>query len=249
MKTKFKIFSVLLVLSLFVFTACEKQYETSDLSTVTNYPVFQMTGASVITIPQGTAYTEPGIKATAGTEEVAVTVSVVGIFSGYKGTDVNTNVPDRYTITYSASNSDGFVNTVTRTVWVAITGDLVNSIEGLYTATIVRNGVSSPQYTDLEYVLIWKKSGNTYSISDAIGGYYALGRAYGDNYMALGMTVTANDIPSNDFTYGGTIGVGAFGGALDMTAFSVNSGAKTIDFTTDWDAGYTFVVTLTQVQL
>jgi len=249
MKTRFKIFNLLFAMSLIILLGCEKNYDTEDLSTITNYPVFEVTGDAVILLEKGDAFVEPGIKATAGSEEVPVTTVVSGIFSGYSGTTVNTDVPDRYTITYSAENSDGYVNTTTRTVWVAVTGDLANSIEGLYTSTIVRNGVGSAQYTDLEYVLIWKESGNTYAISDAIGGYYALGRGYGDAYIAMGMTVTANDISTNDFTYGANIGVGAFGGDLGMTAFTVDAGNKSINFVTDWDAGYVFDVTLTQVEL
>ena len=97
--------------------------------------------------------------------------------------------------------------------------------------------------------MIWKTGADTYEISDAIGGYYAIGRAYGNDYMATGMSITANDISANDFTFGSPIGVGAFGGALTMDNMSVDAGAKTIDFQSSWDAGYKFVVTLTQVSL
>jgi len=37
------------------------------------------------------------------------------------------------------------------------------------------------------------------------------------------------------------------GGELEMLAFTVNAATKTIQFTTVWDAGYTFEVTLTHV--
>ena len=90
---------------------------------------------------------------------------------------------------------------------------------------------------------------NVYQLSDAIGGYYDFGRGYGFHYAGTGMTVTANDIPGNDFTYGANIGVGAFGGDLAMTAFSVDAANRTINLTTEWSFGFTFEVELIQVDL
>ena len=69
--------------------------------------------------------------------------------------------------------------------FVARQGDLVNSIEGVYTSTVVRDNVSAPQYDDMKYVIIKKVDTDTYELSDGIGGYYDLGRAYGIAYAAL----------------------------------------------------------------
>jgi hypothetical protein len=129
---------------------------------------------------------------------------------------------------------------------------MVTSIEGLYSSTVVRNGAVNPQYFDMEYILIRKKPGgaaNEYELSDAIGGYYDIGRAYGAGYRATNMIVTANDIPGNSFSFSAPVPVGAFGGALTMQSFSVDSATKTINFVSDWDSGFNFVVTLTQVAL
>jgi hypothetical protein len=249
MKTIHKILCFSIALAMTGLTACEKNYETDDLSQITNYPVFEMTGASVVLAKLGEPYVDQGCTATEGDAEITVTMSVKGLFSGFSGTAPNTDQADKYVITYTATNSDGFANTVQRIVWVAGEGDLTSSIEGLYLSTVVRNGASGAQYTNMQYVLIWKKNGNVYEISDAIGGYYDIGRAYGDGYRAAGMTITANNIPANDFSFGGPIGVGAFGGVLTMDAMAADAGAGTIGFTSSWDAGYTFVVTLTQVEL
>ncbi len=229
--------------------SCEKTYTSDNLSTLTYYPKFEMTGAELVLSPLGTAYTDPGIKAIENGKEISVTTTIVGTIQSYSGTTVNSSLANEYLIVYSATNSDGFVGTASRTVWVAKTGDLATSIEGLYTSTVVRNGSSSAQYTNMKYILIYKTGTNTYKISDGIGGYYAIGRAYGVDYRAVSGNITAVDIPSNNFTYPGTFGVGAFGGAATMSGMSVNAVTKKITFTTAWDAGYTFVVTLTQVNV
>lgn len=249
MKTINKIIFFVIALSMLGITSCEKKYDTEGLSQITNYPVFEMTGDPVMLLEKGTPFVEPGITAEEAGVNIDVSMSVSGLFTGYSGASVDIDTPDKYIISYSATNGDGFTNVTQRIVWVAGTGDLVNSIEGLYTSTIFRNGTTSAQYTDLKYIMIWSLGGNKYALSDAIGGYYDMGRAYGDGYRAAGMTVTANDIPTNDFSFGSAIGVGAFGGVLEMTGFTVDEPSKTITFSSEWDAGYTFDVTLTQVQL
>lgn len=228
-----------------VMWSCEKTYE--EHYRITYFPEFEIKGENVIFNPFGSPYTDPGVKATEGGKEIPVTTEVSGDYFG--GTSFEANSADRYLYTYSATNSDGFSASASRSVYNVKTGDLVNSIEGLYTSTVVRNNVSSAQYTNMKYVLI-AKSGNVYKLSDAIGGYYDIGRAYGATYRATGITITANNIAANDFSFApATVGVGAFGGALNMVSMTVDAAAKTIQFTSAWDAGYTFKVTLKQVQL
>jgi hypothetical protein len=238
---------VILIATLFV--SCEKDPTTDNISKITYYPSFEKTGDDLYLSPLGTPFTDPGIKAIENGAEIPVTTVVEGTVQGFSGAALNVNAADEYVYTYSATNSDGFVGTDSRTIWVAATGDLVTSIEGLYSSTVVRNGVNNPQYYNLKYVLIYKTGANTYKISDGIGGYYALGRSYGNGYRAPSSTITANDISANDFTIDGDFTVGSFGGVCTMSGLTVDAAAKTVSFTTDWDAGYTFVVTMTQVQL
>jgi hypothetical protein len=242
-----KISYIILFAIIATFTGCKKELDSEGISRITYYPNFTMTGDATIFQTQGTSFTDPGVTATAGAQSLPVSVKVNGIYTGYKGTTVNTNVADKYVISYSATNVDGFAGTVTRTVYVAKTGDFVNSIEGLYTSTIVRNGVVSAQYQDLKYVIIWKTGTNTYELSDGIGGYYDLGRNYGPAYAAPGCTVIANNISANNFTLGPDFTVGSFGGVVQLTSFSIDAGTKTITFNSSWDAGFKFAVTLTQV--
>ena len=239
-----KVIYIVCLLFAFGFSGCEKDYE--DLYTITNYPTFEMTGEEVIINPFGASFTDPGIKATEAGQEIPVTTTVTGDFFG--GTSFDPNVTERYLYTYSATNSDGYPGSISRYVYNINNGDLVTSIEGLYTSTVVRNGAASPQYTDMEYVVISKTGENTYMLSDAIGGYYDIGRDYGATYRAPGLTITANNIAADSFTFN-TTEVGTFGGVVEMKSMTVDPANKTIVFTSDWDAGYSFEVTLKQVQL
>jgi hypothetical protein len=223
--------------------ACDEQ-ESGDVSRVTNFPVFELMGDDLIIVEKGSTFTDPGVIVTEGGMEIPYTTSVTGAFRG--GTSIDTNVEDVYSIVYSATNQDGFSGQAQRTVIVVENGDLSTSIAGLYRGNVVRNGVVSAQYQDLEYVLIWNEGGNNYHMSDGIGGYYAIGRAYGNDYAAP-MDIIANDIPTNNFTIPNYT-VGTFGGVVDNTEFTVNAEAGTIHFVSDWDSGYTFDVTLEQVQ-
>lgn len=232
------------------FVSCEKNIDSDELSFITFYAEFVMEGDEVILVNQGEAYAEPGIKALENGEEIEVATSVVGTIQSYSGTVIDSDLPNEYVFTYSATNSDGFSATSGRTVWVAQTGDLVTSIEGLYTSSVKRNGVITAQYTDMPYILIYKTGVDKYTISDGIGGYYDLGRGYGPGYRANPIEVTAVDIPGNSFTYSGDFTVGTFGGVATMSGLTVDPVAKTVSFTTVWDGGpYTFEVTLKQVNI
>lgn len=241
-----KIIIALLLVSSGLFIACDTAPETANVSKVTNYPNLELIGAESVIISQGDVFTDPGIIATEGGNTIPYTTSVSGRFRG--GTTLDTTRPDIYVITYSAVNQDGFTGAITRTVIVADTGDLTTDISGLYRSTVTRNGVLTAQYTDLEYVLIWKNTDGTYELSDGIGGYYDFGRSYGVGYAAPGAVITANDIPSNSFSYS-TFEVSGFGGGCTMNSMTVNATARTINFTTVWSAGFTFSVLLEQVQL
>lgn len=227
-----------------VLMSCEKDLDSADVSSITKYPVFEMQGDAQVYVERGTSYEDPGVTATEGGAQLDVTTTVVGTYTG--NTTFDSNVSDIYTFTYSAVNQDGFTGSTTRTVYVVETGDLVTSISGLYTSTIIRNDILT--FEDLEYVFISNNDDDdTYDIQDGIGMYYAIGTNYGLAYSAP-TTVTAVDIPTNTFTYSDPFPVGAFGGAAVMSDMVVDPAAQTIEFTTTWDLGYTFQVTLTQTQ-
>ena len=241
------IISLLVAALLFFATSCKKDSE--NLSKITYFPVMTLIGDGTIILPEGATYTDSGVTSTINGSPVPVTTSVSGDYFPYTGSQVDVTSPNKYILSYTSKNTDGFSHSIYRNVYVVKTGDLVNSIEGLYTSTVVRNTVSAPQYTNMQYVMIIKTGANTYELSDDIGGYYDIGRGYGAAYRATGIVVTANNIATNSFSFAPVVPVGAFGGNLTMVSFTVDPVAKTINFETDWDAGFNFVITLTQVNI
>lgn len=235
---------IIILLTLAVFSAsCDE--EIQDVSRVTNYPNFELIGDEVIFVPKGGEYIDAGVIVTENGETIDHTVSISGAFQGESS--VNTNVDDIYTITYSAVNQDGYAGSATRTVIVAETGDFTTSIAGLYRSNVQRNASPNMGASDwLEYLLIWDNGDGTFTLTDGIGGYYALFRGYGNGYAAPA-DIIANDIPGNSFTVE-EYSVGTFGGTVSASGFSINPTARTISFNASWDQGYTFAVTLEQVQ-
>jgi len=239
---------IALFTTLSLVSSCTDHLDSEGVSRITNYAVITLNDPDDQFVLAGSNYAEPGAIATENGSNIDLNIKYQGTyFSSSVSTTLDTSQPDVYTAIYSATNKDGFPGSKTRHLYVAGKGDLVNSIEGIYTSTVVRNGTASAQYQDMEYVIIKKTGANTYELSDAIGGYYDLGRAYGPAYAASGYEITADDIPNNKFTFGDPVGVGPFGGANELTSMTVDPATKTIKFVAKWDAGYTFEVTLKQV--
>lgn len=237
----------MLLLTLF---SCSLEPEIN--STITNYPIMTLIGDKIVFVPLGSTYNDPGITATENGTQIQYTSTATGDYR--KGNKLDTNIGDQYTQTYKATNKDGFSNTITRTVIVYKTGDLVNSIEGIYKSTTKRNGSLLPSSqgssVDMKYVYIWKNTDGTFEISDAFGGWYDLGRKIGVTSATLGGKIKG-DIHTNTFTFpGNSLGNQYFGGVAQLTSVTVDPTTKTVIVSCDWDAGpYKFVSTLTQLQL
>lgn len=244
-----KIISIIVVT--FLLVSCSPE-DTGNVSKITNYPEFTLLGDSVIFLNKGEEFVDPGVIATEGDNEIPYETTVTGTYRG--GTTLDTNVVDIYQIVYTAVNQDGFSGTASRTVYVIETGDLTTNIAGLYTSTVFRNGTSSAQYTNMKYVIIWKKADGTYQISDAFAGWYSIGRAIANSNTSGGIIV-ANDIAANDFSFPVTLTNDYFGGVSNITGLTVDPATKKLVLTTSWAApgnpptNYQFVGTLTQVQL
>lgn len=130
MKRKY-VFLLIAFVTMAVSCSKDKIINTHDrvgISKVTYYPILTLTGNSIIAIPNGTAYTDPGVKAEAAGADVPVTTS---------GT-VDANTDGVYTLTYSAVNSDGYSATATRTVVVYTTAPdaAANDLSGNYARTL-----------------------------------------------------------------------------------------------------------------
>lgn len=230
-------------------TSCENDPGIEE-SKETFLPRIALIGSSSVTLPCGsTSYTDPGVDATENGVPVTPVITVNPRYFG----STTINSADVYDISYVVTNVDNIPGAAFRTVFIPpCNGDLVTNIEGLYTSTVVRTSYAGavltlPQYTNMKYVLIKKSGANTYQISCVIGGWYEFGRSLGVAYAAPGATITANDIATNDFTYGPPTVVGGFGGEVGLTGFTVDAAAKQIVMSSDWKQGFKFVATLTQV--
>jgi hypothetical protein len=253
-----KIALTLLLFASALFVSCEDD-TTADVSRVTNYPLITVLGDETIYVLQGTPFSDPGAIATEGGVEIDYVVTAEGLYRG--GTTLDTNIVDKYLVKYTATNTDGFSIAGTRTVIVyPPTGDLVNSIEGVYRSTVRRNGSllnpAQGSSVNMEYVYIWKNTDGTYGVSDAIGGWYELGRNLGNTSAIKGGIINAVSIPTNSFTFPGAPGNLTneyFGGSAELTALTVNDATNTLILGAHWLAppatNYNFESTLVQVQL
>lgn len=244
-----KIIIALLITGSF-FTACTTT-DTANVSKITYFPIFTILGANPYYVALGTPYTDPGAIAKAGTVVIPHTMTAIGKYRGT--TTLDTSKADEYAVTYSATNSDGFVGQGSRQVYVYKNGNLVNSIEGLYTCTIARNGATpGPTYINIKYIHIWKNANGSYQISDAFGGWYEYGRAIAHSETPGGI-INAVDIPSNSFTFPATLTNTYFGGTAKITDLTVNPTTKKLVLSCTWNTAppvvstYVFVATLTQV--
>jgi len=249
---KMKYIYLILLVVAGVTSSCIGEVTTANVSRQTDFPVITLNGEAQEIILQGEPYVEQGAVATEGGEEIPVETSYSpGQLYGSPGVD--TDVPDVYSVAYSATNTDGFSGAGLRTVIVVPpTGDLVTSIEGIYTADAQRapSFTPGPPYENMEYIFISRIEGtdNQYALSHGIGGYYAIGRGYGPNYIARYTEITANSIPGNDFSFTGAL-IEGFGLPIQVSDMIVNPETKTITFTGAGDfANGTFKVQLTQLQ-
>jgi hypothetical protein len=128
MKIYIKILMLLIIGS--IASSCNKKDDFNypagkvGISSITNYPILTLTGDNYVTVPNGSAYTEPGVTAKEG--EKVLTVKTTGT--------VNTSTNGVYTLVYSATNKDGFAATTKRTVIVYSTdaSASVNDLSGNY---------------------------------------------------------------------------------------------------------------------
>lgn len=229
-------------------TSCDPSVESpgsEDASQVTYLPKITLDGDINTVLPCDTeTYSDPGAIAEAGGEEIELFTSVSGTYYGGSSVDG----ADIYSVSYSAYNDDGIPATAFReVVWEPCSGDLVNSIAGVYMCSSL---VRSPGYAtaDIGPIIIKDMGNNVYAVSDAIGGWYEHEYGYGPDYAAKGLTLTANDISANDFTLNNTTATLPWGGTISFSEFTVDAAAGTISVTSEWPIyGYTWEFTLTQI--
>ena len=140
---------------------CEKPTTTGGVSGITYFPTFEMNGPAYLVVETGSNFTDPGVTATEGGTEIPVTV--VG--------SVDTSTPAVYTLSYQATNSDGYSGSVERVVRVVTYGVDLTDISGTYAGERVGRG-GGP-------VSIVKIAPGVFEVDDILGGYYNYVVGYG----------------------------------------------------------------------
>lgn len=162
-------------LALMTIASCSK--DTEGLTSITYYPVIELEGPINDIAVAGTPFTDPGYAASLNGEDITSDVKVTSKM------DFANPKPGYYSITYSASNADGFSASAVRYVLVADNDDAVS---GYYTT----NTDSFRDYNGTTFyggypMIVYANSDGTYHISDLLAGWYQYRAGYGADY-ALG---------------------------------------------------------------
>ena len=140
---------ILIVILTGLFSACEPDLSTENLSNITYFPVITLKGEQWDETPLGTKYTDPGVDVKEGETDITATVT---------GT-VDETTPGVYTLQYDAVNKDGYSSREYRYVGVIDPSAKVTDITGAYKRNAGEMGISN----------VSKVSGNLY-YTDNIGG-------------------------------------------------------------------------------
>ncbi|WP_319482226.1 immunoglobulin-like domain-containing protein [uncultured Draconibacterium sp.] len=127
-------FKLLVIVSLILFSACEKEYD-SFITKITYFPsiTFQGPASSIspagdqfLTILKGETFVDPGVIVAIG-DEIVEDYDITG--------DVDVNTVGVYTITYSKKNEDGYAASARRYVGVIDPNVVGNDFSGQYQRT------------------------------------------------------------------------------------------------------------------
>jgi hypothetical protein len=230
MKVKSIIIS-LFTLSLIYLMGCDSD-STAGYTRITFYPTIELQGESVVFVDKGDTYNDPGVKAELNGEDFTDQVQVVS--------SLDTNKPGIYTITYVATNEDGFSATVSRTVFVKDTTPSVLA-SGFYTlepgSYRDRDGAITP-YSGYPIIVLQTSPGIFY-VSDFLGGYYEKRAGYGSKYAAAGyFKLNTDNSISLISSY-----VAGWGDELDgLIDASYDVDTKTISWVADYAGMYFYII-------
>ena len=152
-------------------TSCSKDQHTD--TRVTNYIVLTINGDQVVYVNAGDTYVDAGCKAEAAGQDVSDKVVTTN--------PVDTKVIGPYTVTYKATNEDGFSSSATRYVYVGqpLAGTVSpGSFRQTKAGAIVNwSGFDIDMLTD---------GNGLYWVEDLLGGYYEQRAGYGSAYSMKG---------------------------------------------------------------
>ena len=232
-----KIFYILLIIQTAFFTSgCKKNLESEGVSKLS--VKITLNGNTLMAIPQGSTFVDPGYTAIDGNTKADVTSKV----------KVDGTVDDQtigyYEIIYSAVNSDGISISTLRQVIVYDPNAPKVDISGAYSSKVKRISPSR-SFVNLS-VNITKLAPGFFSVTDFLGGFYD----QGSNYLygpAFGFSGYMQLNSDNTITLISNYSPG-WGGSLDDFANGVYYPATQ---KVSWDAfvfGYHYVVTLSLVE-
>lgn len=152
-------------------TSCSKDQHTD--TRVTNYIILTINGDEVVYVNAGDTYVDAGCKAEAAGQDVSDKVVTTN--------PVDTKVIGPYTVTYKATNEDGFSSSANRYVYVG--EPLVGTVSpGSYRQTAA-GAVTKWSGYDIDMLT----DGNgKYWVEDLLGGYYEQRAGYGSAYSMKG---------------------------------------------------------------
>ncbi|MDP4208511.1 MAG: hypothetical protein Q8928_06825 [Bacteroidota bacterium] len=93
------LYIIVVIVAIFA-SSCKKDLTSEDVSKITTYPAYTLTGGSFYTaLVSNQQFVDPGVKAAIGTKQYPVKT---------EGT-VNLSIPDLYILNYSTYSDEGFV--------------------------------------------------------------------------------------------------------------------------------------------
>lgn len=173
------IYSLLLFCGLFGLWGCEKT--TEGLTKVTHYVNFELNGDDPMLVPVGSTFSDPGVIAMEGEEDVTASVTV--------NSDVNADQIGLYSVSYSAANADGFSSSAKRSV-IVYDPEVTTDAAGDYTvdSSVSYRKVNGEQvlFKGDFSVSVTLVAPGIFAVSDFLGGWYDQGATYGAAYAMKG---------------------------------------------------------------
>ena len=152
-------------------TSCSKDQHTD--TRVTNYIVLTINGDEVVYVNAGDTYVDAGCKAEAAGQDVSDKVVTTN--------PVDTKVIGPYTVTYMATNEDGFSSSANRYVYVG--EPLVGTVSpGSYRQN---SAGTITKWSGYDIDILTDGNGK-YWVEDLLGGYYEQRAGYGSAYSMKG---------------------------------------------------------------
>lgn len=235
---KIFIYSLMLGMSVLGLTSCNDDNDQLTDSRITYYVDLDMQGDAFVQLPIGTSYSDAGCKATENGEDVTSKI----VTSGADAVDVNT--AGLYTITYSATNKDGFPASVSRTVAVC-DPSIETDLSGTWTTQPgtqrIYGGSTVTPFADYTCT-IRKAAPGIFSVSDFFAGYYDQRAGYGSSYACKGYLQLLADNTLVCLSNG----VAGWGDSLDEGTFvgTYDPETETLYWECDYAGAMTFYITL-----